>query len=293
MKNRQWYISEPVPCLSKDEDAVQFVQFYQHFPWIEPFYTSIEKDFSAKPYVLFSQNTWPWLPSLIVCCYLFMIYCGPIWMSSRHAYELKIPLAVWNLCLCLFSTCGMIRTVPHFLHNITTMSFRHTICTHPKVTYGDGACGLWVMLFIFSKVPELVDTLFIILRKRKLWFLHWYHHITVLLYCWYSFAHQSPAGLYFVSMNYTVHSAMYGYYYLQSIDKWPKQIPPSLITIAQISQMFVGTGICLMSMLYLTDGEACDVGTGNVVAGALMYGSYLYLFVDFFVSRFLFKSKSV
>jgi len=27
---------------------------------------------------------------------------------------------------------------------------------------------MWVMLFIFSKVPELVDTVFIVFRKSKL-----------------------------------------------------------------------------------------------------------------------------
>jgi elongation of very long chain fatty acids protein 6 len=36
-----------------------------------------------------------------------------------------------------------------------------------------------------------VDTLFIVLRKKPLIFLHWYHHITVLLFCWHAFATQS------------------------------------------------------------------------------------------------------
>jgi hypothetical protein len=72
------------------------------------------------------------------------------------------------------------------------------------------------------------------------------------------------------------------------VKAWPKWIPPSIITVAQISQMIVGVGICASSFYFLhTDPEHCQVKRQNVYAGALMYGSYLYLFCDFFVRRFL------
>jgi hypothetical protein len=61
--------------------------------------------------------------------------------------------------------------------------------------------------------------------------------------------------------------------------------------------MLVGTALCVMSFFLLRKGEAsCAVRKENVIAGALMYGSYLYLFAEFAVMRFLIsplKKKAV
>ena len=65
-----------------------------------------------------------------------------------------------------------------------------------------GASGFWTVAFVLSKPLELFDTVFIVLRKKPLIFLHWYHHVTVLLFCWHSYAHRSPNALWFVAMNY-------------------------------------------------------------------------------------------
>lgn len=60
------------------------------------------------------------------------------------------------------------------------------------------------LVYIYDS--ELVDTFFIVIHKKKLIFLHWYHHITVLLYCWHSYVTTSPPGIFFVVMNYGVHA---------------------------------------------------------------------------------------
>ena len=74
-----------------------------------------------------------------------------------------------------------------------------------------------LIVYLISKVPELGDTIFIVLRKQRLIFLHWYHHVTVLIYCWYSFSQYTAPARWFVVMNFIVHSIMYTYYAFKAL----------------------------------------------------------------------------
>jgi len=210
-------------------------------------------------------------------------------MANRTGFSLNKPLMWWNFSLSLFSFIGMLRTVPQLFYILATSSFEESICGSGD-TWGNGASGLWVTLFIFSKIPELIDTVFIVLRKRPLIFLHWYHHITVLLYCWHAFATMSGNGLYFVAMNYSVHAVMYGYYCMAALGMRPKWLPPYMITIAQIAQMFVGTAVCIASYIYLNNNPNCSVNSENIFYGSIMYASYFALFLEFAIKRFILKS---
>ena len=45
-------------------------------------------------------------------------------------------------------------------------------------------------------------------QRKKVIFLHWFHHTTVLLYCWHAFHHEIAPGIWFAAMNYGVHMIM-------------------------------------------------------------------------------------
>lgn len=168
-----------------------------------------------------------------------------------------------------------------------TQSFQHNVCASPLESWFLGPVGFWAMLFNFSKIVEMIDTAFIILRKKKLLFLHWYHHLTVMLFCWNAYSHATASGLYFLGMNYCVHSIMYGYYMLAAIDIRPRWLPPVLITALQILQMVVGTGLCISAWYFRTaSGSPCHNALSNLVAGLLMYASYFYLFSAFALERY-------
>jgi len=116
------------------------------------------------------------IPIFFVIVYLAGCYWGLKFMEKieyKKIWDTRMMLAVWNAFLCTFSLVGALRTVPHLLYNLSSMPFTSTICVSPDRDWGAGATGLWVQLFIISKIPELIDTFFIIQRKRPLIFLHW------------------------------------------------------------------------------------------------------------------------
>uniref|UniRef100_A0A914R0T5 Elongation of very long chain fatty acids protein n=1 Tax=Parascaris equorum TaxID=6256 RepID=A0A914R0T5_PAREQ len=92
-------------------------------------------------------------------------------MQSRKAWSLDTPLFLWNLCLAIFSIIGVMRMTPEMWWSITANSLEYSICT---ASFAQG-------------VMEFGDTAFIVLRKRPLLFLHWYHHVTVLVYTWHAY----------------------------------------------------------------------------------------------------------
>lgn len=246
---------------------------------------AFEMNFDATKYLAFADNNYQ-IPVIALIIYLTFCFGVRRILEGREAFDLRMPLALWNALLSGFSFLGMCRTVPYLLSNILLNTYEETVCVDPRKSWGNGPTGLWVMLFIFSKLPELVDTVFIVLRKRPLIFLHWYHHVTVLLFCWNAYATLAGTGLYFVAMNYSVHALMYGYYCLTALHLCPKSFPTILITLSQITQMFVGTGVCCSAWYFWYQGKNCHNDITNLIAGGIMYGSYLYLFTAFAFKRY-------
>lgn len=144
----------------------------------------------------------PRLPFLAVILYLTSIYAGQNYMKSRKPFNLKWPLFAWNFGLALFSYICVLRGLVEVGLFVSKEGFLASMCTART----DNLSGFWVFLFLMSKFAELGDTFFLVARKRPVMFLHWYHHVTVLLFTWHAFQHDSATGRYFILMNVIVHS---------------------------------------------------------------------------------------
>lgn len=258
-------------------------QLFCQFPALSPFYLHIEKTFSGDAVAaLCYENLW--LPVLVGVLYLAGIHYGKQYMSDRPAVSMQKMLAYWNLGLSIFSAIAVTRCVPHLLMYLFTRGPHFTVCETANQWYGNGVVGFWGFMFVVSKFPELVDTAFIVLRKRKLIFLHWYHHVTVLVLTFVGGSTKQSAALWFMSMNYSVHAVMYFYYFLSAVGirvSWA-----SAVTTIQIAQMFMGMLICAKIELTRQAGLPCSVTPLCHGFTCLIYTSYFYLFCRFAWFRF-------
>lgn len=223
--------------------------------------------------------------------YLSFIFFGRIYMESRpKPFRLKWPLILWNLMLATFSIMGTIRVWPEMMHVLRNYGFYHSVCSnsyHREVPIS----SFWTYLFVLSKVPELVDTVFVVLRRQKLIFLHWYHHTTVLIFTWYCYADETSVARWYVYMNYSVHAMMYSYYAIRAAGiRLPKPLAMS-ITMSQIVQMIIGA-IVTFYAYYVRQikGQQCSISLDRLYAGLAIYISYLMLFANFFIKSY-FSSK--
>lgn len=217
---------------------------------------------------------------------MILVFGGQYYMQSRPRFNLKGVLCVWNTLLAAFSLMGALRTAPELFYVLKNYGIYHSICI-PSFIEQDRVAGVWTWLFVLSKLPELGDTIFIVLRKQPLIFLHWYHHITVLLYSWFSYTEYTASARWFVVMNFCVHSIMYSYYALRSMGYQPPRWFAMVITTCQIAQMVVGCTVNIWAAQYLQEHQPCHVSTTNIKLSIAMYFSYFILFARFFYKAYL------
>lgn len=230
-----------------------------------------------------------WTDSFIFAIvYVVLVFGLQQYMKKRSKFELRSVLRIWNLILAVFSIAGAIRTVPGLVSAISNHSLQYSVCVP---IYFHGVISFWGFMFTVSKVYELGDTMFIILRKRQLIFLHWYHHITVLIYVWYSYPEHTAPGRWFMVMNYIVHSFMYTYYALSAFQIFLPKFVSILITSLQLTQMIVGVSINIWIYQIKARGEFCQQSYDNLKYSSIMYFSYFVLFAHFFYSTYILKSK--
>ena len=247
----------------------------------------LEAQFDEKSAIPWMASVWHW-SFYFSALYLALIYFGQRYMKNRKPYNLRRALCMWSALLGFFSLFAVYRILPTARRMVYLSGWRHAVCDQRSYV-GSAGSGLWAFLFPLSKLPELFDTVFIVLRKQKLSFLHYYHHVTVFIYCWYSYAYPVGPGIWFGIVNYCVHAIMYCYYAVKASGRSPPRWVAKTITTIQLSQMFAGIFLNYLSIEALMNNKTCKTNWFAIAISIFFYASYAILFANFFYWAYIHK----
>jgi len=234
-------------------------------------------------------ESWPLMASpvptaVLTIAYLLLCRYGPCLMSSRQPFSLRPLVFLYNL------SCAGLNFYIGAEIFLTSRQLSYSWLCQP-VDYSDDpravriAAALW--WYYASKLFELLDSLFIILRKREkqLSFLHVYHHATMFPLWWigakYVAGGSSFLGAFF---NCCVHVIMYSYYALSTLGEsvrpylwWKKYL-----TVLQMVQ-FVAALVMGLNAIRI----GCDFPMWMQYSCIAYMVSFLVLFSDFYYKAYM------
>ncbi|XP_015366755.1 PREDICTED: elongation of very long chain fatty acids protein AAEL008004-like [Diuraphis noxia] len=198
----------------------------------------------------------PWPVVIILTAYLyFVLNAGPKFMKYRSPLKIDRIVMVYNVVQVL---CSAYLVKEAFRLVWLQGDYKSFNCI--EIDYSDTdksrniLSAVWV--YFFSKVLDLLDTIFFVLRKKQnqVTFLHIYHHSMVLMFGW-SIIKFYPGGqiILFGTINAFVHVVMYSYYFLTILKpEYKKAWWKKHLTQLQLIQ-FVITGLHGCTALLATD----------------------------------------
>ncbi|GMR60423.1 hypothetical protein PMAYCL1PPCAC_30618, partial [Pristionchus mayeri] len=222
--------------------------------------------------------------------YLITIFSIKQWMSTRERFTLKYPVATWNLFIAALSGVCAAAMSPEFFGNIYHKGFGGSVCDTQQETFS-GNQGRALFLLLIARLPEFIDTFFIVLKKQPLLFIHYFHHAFTLCMTWGTYSYFAPGSRHAIYVNSLIHTVMYSYYFLTSLNVRPPPFVARSITIGQIVQFFyIFYTLVHLTVLHATT-ESCQQDSSGLALTWFMDLTYLYLFIDFYLNKYKGEKK--
>ncbi|GMS93372.1 hypothetical protein PENTCL1PPCAC_15547 [Pristionchus entomophagus] len=227
-----------------------------------------------------------------VFLYLVSIFSIQHMMRSRDPFKLQMPVAVWNFSIALLSGVCATIMAPEFVNSVFCKGFDASLCSTREEVYS-GMNGWAVFILLFSRLPEFIDTLFIVLKKQPLLFIHYYHHAFTLWFAWSTYTMFAPSFRHAIFINACIHTVMYSYYFFTTLKIRPPPFVAKCITIAQIVQfIYIFYALIHHTILTVILNVPCQTNTTGLVLSWYMDLSYLYLFIDFYTNKYKGSKKA-
>ncbi|NXF72458.1 ELOV6 protein, partial [Sclerurus mexicanus] len=220
--------------------------------------------------------------------YLIVVFGIQHFMKERRAYHLRAPLTLWSFSLTVFSVIAAWRIWKQLGFLLLTKGFKQSVCS--QSVYVHPVSKLWICLFALSKIVELGDTVFIVLRKKKLVFVHWYHHLTAMIVTWYGYGYMASSFAWVAALNFSIHALTYSYY---TVTAMGIRVPTSIAMIITTSQMVQMTGFLIVNifLLFWKNDKNCRFAWSLFFLSSGFYTTLLVLFCKFFFKTYLSSTR--
>ena len=153
------------------------------------------------------------------------------------------------------------------------------------------------MVFLYylnylTKFVTLIDTVLLVLKRKRLIFLHLYHHAFTPILCFTQLRGHTAVQWVPITINLALHILVYWYYYLTSCNV--KITWKQWVTRLQIIQFLIILGFVFFSTwsyFRCPSGNRCYGTKEAYIYGNLILTSYMVLFIFFY--RRLYKKQAI
>ncbi|TFK89950.1 elongase of fatty acids ELO [Polyporus arcularius HHB13444] len=225
-----------------------------------------------------------------LAAYLVIIFGIQAWMKNKPPYRLQFLFRFHNA----FLTIGSLLLVLLIMEEVVPAVYKHGVfwglC---NVNMWSERLEFYYMINYYFKYIELVDTMFLALKKKPLAFLHVFHHSATALLCYTQLNGKTSVQWVPIAINLAVHVIMYYYYYATAGGAkiwWKKYLTTFQITqfVIDLFVVYFATYSYYAANYFpnLPHMGSCAGTETAAVFGCALLTSYLGLFIQFYIQTY-------
>ncbi|BGO96725.1 Fatty acyl-CoA elongase/Polyunsaturated fatty acid specific elongation enzyme [Rhodotorula toruloides] len=224
---------------------------------------------------------------IAVAVYLAVIFGGQALMRGSKPYRFKPLFMLHNFLLSTGSGLLLALMLEEIVPIIWKHGLFHAICANEAWT---PRLETYYIFNYYFKYWELFDTVFLVVKKKPLQFLHVFHHTATAVLCYTQLNGRTSVSWVVITLNLFVHVLMYYYYFMTAAGYkiwWKKYL-----TTLQITQFVIDLfTVYFASYSYfawtyargsLPTLGSCAGTEGAAIFGCALLTSYLFLFIAFY-----------